>query len=104
MAYGRSAVDFIPLIEDMIVATFESCETVEEAGAVEPPYSRLWYNPIAGKVQSRAALRKEWCPMFEKILSNLAAAATIALFLLEVWRTWKDRDSGRKRADDVEKN
>ena len=34
MAYGRSAVDFIPIIEDMITATFESCETVEEAGAV----------------------------------------------------------------------
>lgn len=34
MAYGRSAIDVIPIIEDMIVTTFESCETVEEAGAV----------------------------------------------------------------------
>ena len=41
--------------------------------------------------------------MFEKVSTTLAALATIAMFLLEAWRTWKEYGPGRKRADDVEK-
>ncbi|WP_449316554.1 hypothetical protein [Rubneribacter sp.] len=35
--------------------------------------------------------------MFENILFIVAALATIASFLLDVWRTWKER---KARADD----
>lgn len=50
----------------------------------------------------RAALRKEWCPMFERALFILAALATIGAFLIEAWRTWKDCRESRKRSNDLE--
>src|SRR5699024_1880142 len=40
---------------------------------------------------------KEWFAMLEKILFIIAAIATIASFLLDAWRTWRER---RTRADD----
>ena len=40
--------------------------------------------------------------MIERILYVAAAIATIAAFLLEVWRTWKD-EREKKRADDLER-
>lgn len=39
--------------------------------------------------------------MFERLLLDVASAATIAAFLLEAWRYWKDRNPG-KRTDDAE--
>jgi hypothetical protein len=41
--------------------------------------------------------------MFEKILTILAALATIAAFILEAWRTWKEYRPDRRRADDARK-
>ena len=38
--------------------------------------------------------------MFEKVVFILAALATIAAFLLEVWRTWKEFGPDTKREDD----
>ncbi len=37
--------------------------------------------------------------MFEKILSIVAALATVAGFILEIWREWKSRadDEGEKQ-------
>lgn len=37
--------------------------------------------------------------MFETIVFILAALATIASFLLEAWRTWKEYRPDRKRAN-----
>lgn len=43
--------------------------------------------------------------MFQDIVFILAALATIAAFLLEAWRTWKEYRPDRKRSDDIgEKN
>ena len=38
--------------------------------------------------------------MFERIVYLLAALATIAAFLLEAWRMWKEHRKSRRRADD----
>ena len=51
MAYGRSAIDAIPLIEDMIVTTFESCESVEEADAVWDTLSKTTSQSAAETVK-----------------------------------------------------
>lgn len=39
--------------------------------------------------------------MFEKLLSALAAFSTIAMFLIEVWRLWKEADSNCQQLDDA---
>lgn len=43
----------------------------------------------------------EVLPMFERVLAALAAVSTIAMFLLEAWRTWKESESDRKLKDDA---
>ena len=53
-----------------------------------------WYGP------TRAALREECCLMFERVVFILAALSTIAAFLLEAWRTWKELRTDVKREDD----
>lgn len=42
--------------------------------------------------------------MFVTILDIMAAIATVAGFLMEVWRTWKEYRADRPRADDAMKN
>ena len=39
--------------------------------------------------------------MFERLLTALAAVATIAMFLLEAWRTWKEAESDHEQEDDA---
>lgn len=43
----------------------------------------------------------EVLPMFERLLAALAAVATIAMFLLEAWRTWKEAVSDHEQEDDA---
>ena len=38
--------------------------------------------------------------MFERVVFILAALSTIAAFLLEAWRTWKELKTDVKREDD----
>ncbi|WP_165248781.1 hypothetical protein [Adlercreutzia sp. ZJ141] len=56
------------------------------------------YHRQTGKVRTWAALRKERCLMgvIHEALNVLAMVSTVALFILEIWRTWKEH----KREDD----
>lgn len=39
--------------------------------------------------------------MFERVLFALAAISTIAMFVLEVWRVWKEARSDQEQKDDA---
>ena len=66
----------------------------------QPIPNVIAWTPSTGRVRRGRRSERSCCPMFERIVYLLAALATIAAFLLEEWRTWKEHRESRRRADD----